>query len=142
MPFTHRSKSKDLDQKLVNYIGIYTERENFSLIYKKFMYVHMSKNNDTYSNNLDWAHINLPKGFTGQIYWSVLFIVKNFTNQFNWLELFKPGIFRPGYICLELLIWAKYNTICLLKTESKAKKLLARNPGMQFRSWLHIRGTF
>ena len=92
MPFTHRSKSKDLDQKLENYIGICTEREKFSLILQK-IYVHMSKNNDTYSNNLDWAHINLPKSFTGQIYWSVLFIVKNFTNQFNWLELFKPGIY-------------------------------------------------
>ena len=60
----------------------------------------MSKNNDTYSNNLDWAHINLPKSFTGQIYWSVLFIVKNFTNQFNWLELFKPGIYMLRIIDL------------------------------------------
>ena len=44
------------------------------------------------------------------------------------------GIVQAWYICLEVLIGAKYNTICLLKTKSKAKKLLARNPDMQFRS--------
>ena len=35
----------------------------------------------------------------------------------------------------------KRNTICLLKTEFKTKKLFARNRGMQIRSWLHIRGA-
>ena len=44
-------------------------------------------------------------------------------------------------ICLNLIDLSKKNTFCLFKTEFKAKKLCARNLGMQFRRAVYIRGA-
>ena len=48
---------------------------------------------------------------------------------------------QAWYICLNLIDLSNKSTFCLFKTEFKAKKMFARNLGMQFRRAVRIQGA-